>query len=95
MYAVMGTWQMAQSLCEHQLSVLRDRIVPGVRQAPGLVKGYWSQDPGSDRSFSFVVFDSREAADSFAASVHGNTEAQSQNGVSMLALVVVEIAAET
>jgi hypothetical protein len=41
------------------------------------------------------VFDSREAADSFAADVQGNTEAQSQNGVSMAALVVVEIAAET
>ncbi len=95
MYAVMGTWQMDHGLRERQLSILQDHIVPGVRQAPGIVKGYWSEDSGTDRSYTFIVFDTRQAADSFASSVRGNSEAQGQSGVAMVDLAILEITAET
>ena len=95
MFAVMGTWTMDQSHRERQRAMLHDHIVPGVRQAGGLINGYWSDDPNSDRSFTFIVFDTREAADAFASSVRGNSEAQRESGVTMIDLVILDITAQT
>ena len=39
---------------------LREQIVPGVKQAPGLVAGYWTRE--GDSGTSMVVFESEEAA---------------------------------
>ena len=39
---------------------LREEIVPGVKQAPGLVAGYWARK--GDSGTSMVVFESEDAA---------------------------------
>ena len=39
---------------------LRDDIVPEVRQAPGVVGGYWTR--GDDTGISMVVFESEDVA---------------------------------
>jgi hypothetical protein len=41
-------------------SHLRERVVPGVSQAPGFVAGYWTRK--GDGGLSMIIFDSEEAA---------------------------------
>ena len=40
---------------------LRERVVPGVAQAPGFVAGYWLE-PQDNMGYSIVLFDSEDAA---------------------------------
>jgi hypothetical protein len=40
---------------------LRERVVPGVSQAPGFVTGYWTRK--DDSGLAMVVFESEEAAE--------------------------------
>ena len=39
---------------------LREVVVPGVQQAPGVVAGYWTRK--DDKGIAMVVFDSEDAA---------------------------------
>ena len=66
MHAVVGVWEMDPAMRHAQTAAL-ERIVPGVAQLPGVVNRYWSDfaDPG--RSHTFIVFDTRDAAEPFAA----------------------------
>ena len=41
---------------------LRERVVPGVAQAPGFVTGYWTRKDNT--GLSMVIFESEEAANS-------------------------------
>ena len=41
-------------------TVLREQVVPRVRQLPGFVAGYWTRDGGTGRSM--VIFESEETA---------------------------------
>ena len=53
---------------EQATKVLREEVVPRVRQAPGLVAGYWVRlDENQGRSI--VVFESEEAANAAADQV--------------------------
>jgi hypothetical protein len=94
MFAVVGAWEMDPSLASVQQDVLR-RIVSGVRQAPGLVKGYWTGPGESGRAHTFIVFVDRQNADVFATDVRNNIENQARAGVRNLSLDVAEISAET
>jgi hypothetical protein len=40
---------------------LTEEVVPRVKQAPGVVAGYWFE-PAGDQGWSVVVFESEEAA---------------------------------
>jgi hypothetical protein len=51
---------------------LETNVVPRVKQAPGVVAGYWSQSPTGDHGYSMVIFESEEAARS-AADMAQNT----------------------
>lgn len=43
-------------------SLVRERVAPQVRQAPGFSSAIWMSD-GAGRTLNVLVFDSREAAD--------------------------------
>jgi hypothetical protein len=45
---------------EAATSHLREEVVPGVKQAPGLVAGYWTRE--GDSGIGMVVFESEDAA---------------------------------
>ncbi len=92
MYAVVGVWEMDPAMRQAQTAALQ-RIVPGVAQLPGVVNGYWSDfaDPG--QSHTFIVFETRETAESFAAQVLGNTKNQAASGVRNISLDLLEIQA--
>jgi hypothetical protein len=51
---------------------LDEEVVPRVRQAPGLVAGYWVS-LGGDQGRSIIVFESEEAARAAAENVRGMT----------------------
>jgi len=36
--------------------------VPAVKQAPGVVAGYWAEAPDAEHGYSMVLFESEEAA---------------------------------
>jgi hypothetical protein len=48
-------------------SHLREQVVPGVKQAPGLVAGYWARK--DDSGISMVVFESEDAAQAMSERV--------------------------
>lgn len=50
---------------------LRERVIPRVKEAPGLVAGYWVE-PIDGKGHSIVVFESEEAARAMAEQVGGN-----------------------
>ena len=73
-----------------------DRIVAGVRQAPGIVQGYWAEGiADSARGHTFVVFEDRGSAEAFAHDVGGNLENQAEAGVTNVSLEIAEITATT
>ena len=41
-------------------SHLRERVVPGISQAPGFVAGYWTRKDNA--GLSMIIFDSEDAA---------------------------------
>ena len=95
MYVVAGVWDADPALAEVQRAVLMSRIVPGVRSAPGLVKGYWAGNPEERRRYTFIVFDSHDHAEAFAASVRANEAGQAQAGLACVEVTVAQIEAET
>ena len=44
------------------LKDLREQVVPRVKQAPGLVAGYWLEPRGDNEGTSIVVFETEEQA---------------------------------
>ena len=95
MWAVVGTWNMDPDLADAGRRQLLTQIVPGVRHAPGLVKGYWAGNELNTRSYTFIVFEDRETAEAFAGNVRGNTANQAEHGIDPAEIVVSEIVAET
>jgi hypothetical protein len=63
MHAVVGNVTINDF--ERGLPLLRDEVVPRVKQTPGLVNAYWlrSQD---NHGMSVIVFESEEAAQALA-----------------------------
>ena len=94
MYAVIGVWDMDPERAELQREVL-DKIVVGVRQAPGIVKGYWTDGPDPTRSHTFIVFDDQATAESFADDVRLNITNQNHAGVRNVSLEVTNVVATT
>ena len=94
MYAVVGIWRRDESQFAEQLRVLRERIVPNVRQSAGFVSGYWTRDPGSGTDYTVIVFDAEEAALAFKAVVEGNSRNQAEHGIKLESLAVAEVLAE-
>lgn len=71
-----------------------EQIVPMVKQAPGFAGAYWGRASDGAYAVSFVLFDSRAAAESFAAVVDTNPEEREQYGVEPSGwLAVTEITA--
>ena len=95
MFVVVGLWELDPELRDVQKQVL-DRIVAGVSQAPGIVKGYWAEGTADPpRSHTFIVFADRASAEAFAADVKGNLENQARAGVTNISLDLAQVSATT
>jgi hypothetical protein len=94
-YAVVGVWSIDPRSADQAREQLHAFIVPGVRQAEGIVKGYWSENAERNRAHTYVVFDSRPAAEDFAESVRANVLDQTAHGVGNQLLDIFTVIAET
>jgi hypothetical protein len=68
MHAVVVSVSIESGHEDEAAAVLQSRIVPGVRQMPGVLAGYWLQ-PAPGQGYSTVVFDSEEHANAAASTV--------------------------
>jgi hypothetical protein len=94
MFVVIGDWRMDPTAAVQQRDGLT-RIVCGVGQLPGLVKGYWTANEDASRTHTFIVFEDRAQAEAFADTVRGNLENQRSVGVENLSLVIDEVTEQT
>jgi heme-degrading monooxygenase HmoA len=76
---------------EAGLKVLREEIVPGVRQAPGFQAGYWLRPVEDAKGASLVVFDTEENAE--AASQALSVGSSPAPGVTVTRREIREVAA--
>ncbi len=65
MHAVVVSVSIASGHENEAATALQNQIVPGVRQLPGVVAGYWLQ-PAPGQGYSTVVFDSEDHAQAAA-----------------------------
>ena len=56
---------------EKATAFLREQIIPQVKQAPGLVHGYWTRADDGSNGQSMVVFESEEQAKAMAERISG------------------------
>jgi len=87
MYAVVGNVTIHDF--ERSLPVLHERIVPQVRQVPGLVSAYWLRAE-DNRGMSVIVVESEEAAQALAERIESEgppTDAVSFDGVDVREVV--------
>jgi hypothetical protein len=70
-------------------NLLREQIVPQVKQAPGFVAGYWVALDGHEGGRSIIAFESEEAARNAATMIEQSPE----EGVSIDSVDVGEVAA--
>jgi hypothetical protein len=72
---------------EQATRVLNEDVVPQVRQAPGLVAGYWVR-LDNEHGRSIIVFETEEAANAAAEQVRGRpTEFVTIDSVDVLEVV--------
>lgn len=95
MHAIVGRWKMDRSRTAEQRDGLQRMVIPQVSQAPGFVRGAWTQDVSSDLNHSFVVFDTEETARAFVASVRAQADRQASVGIELVDMTVAEVIAET
>ena len=81
------------TLATFRMDLSRDLIVPGVRDAPGVVTGCWTLDRSERESVVLVTFESRSTAEAFAESVRANAEHQEAVGIELVSVRVVEVSA--
>jgi hypothetical protein len=66
MYAVLIEVDVAGVEREAGLAVLREQVVPGIRQLPGFQSGVWLTGGAEGRGLSLTVWDSEENARAMA-----------------------------
>jgi len=95
MHAAIGIFHHDPSRWSSQRSELDERIIPFVKQSPGFIRGAWSYDRATSRSYSYIVFDDETSARAFVAAVKAQSEMQTKAGVTLESFVNVEVIAET
>ena len=91
MHAVVVTVTLTPAQFEASTKILRENVIPQVRQAPGLVKGYWTASADRTSGVSVVVFKTQADADNAAKMVRTNPPPP---GVTMSSVEIREVVAE-
>jgi hypothetical protein len=61
MHAVMGTVSIESGREDEALGYLRDNVLPMIKQAPGVIAGYWVA-PADGKGFGITLYETEEAA---------------------------------
>jgi hypothetical protein len=91
MYAVIVNVSIAPGQFEASQKVLHEQVVPRVKQAPGLVKGYWTVRDDSTQGTSMAVFRTKQDAENVMAMVRNSPPPP---GVTFNSVEVREVVAE-
>ena len=91
MYAVVVHVRIAPGQLDAARTALRDQVVPRVRQAPGLVKGYWTASADAATGVSLVVFATKQDAENAAGMVRSSPPPP---GVTLDTVEIREVVAE-
>jgi len=91
MYAVIVNVTIAPGQFEASQKVLHEQVVPRVKQAPGLVKGYWTVRGDSTQGTSMAVFRTKQDAENAMAMVRNSPPPP---GVTFNSVEVREVIAE-
>ena len=94
MFAVLGTWIRHDAMRATQEQALPN-LVDGVKQNRGFVRGFWADDVDqSERSVTFIVFETIDQARAFRDAVLANAPTQSEVGVSRSDLHILKVQAD-
>jgi hypothetical protein len=61
MFARVTVIQGSPDQYEDAVRIINERAVPGAKEIPGLVAGYWALDRSSGKGVTFTVYDSEES----------------------------------
>jgi hypothetical protein len=90
MHAVVVTVKIAAGQSDNARKSLQSDVVPRVKQAPGLVRGYWTLSDDAMNGTSVVVFESKAQADAAAQMVR---QQPPPGGVTLNSVEVREVVA--
>ncbi|MEY2422179.1 MAG: hypothetical protein QOI95_2246 [Acidimicrobiaceae bacterium] len=76
-----------------QRAGLEQMIVPGVRNAPGVITGHWTLDRSTAESIVLITYDSSTAAEDMAANIRANADNQRTVGIDLVSVRIVEVVA--
>ena len=91
MYAVVVNVSIAPGQFEASQKVLREQVVPRVKQAPGFVKGYWTVRDDSAQGTSMSIFRTQRDAENAMTMVRSSPPPP---GVTLNSVEVREVVAE-
>ena len=91
MHAAIASVSIAPEKFDGARKNLREEVVPRVKQAPGLVRGYWTINADHTQGTSCLVFDTKEHADAAAAMARSGPLAP---GVTFISIEVREVVAD-
>jgi hypothetical protein len=82
MFAIVGTWRVDGPLESEQL----EHIAANVRQQPGFVRGYWSQEIDDvEHAHAMVILEDQASAETMAAGVRAAIPSATLRVVEVLA----------
>jgi hypothetical protein len=61
MFARVTVIQGSPEAYDQAVQAIQGQAIPGARQIPGLVSGYWALDRSKGKGVSFTVYDSEES----------------------------------
>jgi hypothetical protein len=91
MHGVLVTANIAAGQFEAARQGLHEQVLPRVKQAPGLVKGFWTRNGDGTQGISLVVFDTKEHAEGAANMVRTTPPPP---GVTLAGVEVREVVAD-
>jgi hypothetical protein len=74
-------------------TMLREEIVPMVKQAPGFVSGWWTRDSDRTNGSSFMIFESEEAAQAAKERIESNEGPGGSDHVNLDGVEIREVVA--
>src|SRR4051812_15026648 len=94
-HATIATFHMDLGREDEQRAGLEQMIVPGIRNAPGVITGHWTLDRSTAESVVLITYDSSTAAEDMAANIRANAANQKAIGIELVSVRVVDVLATT
>jgi hypothetical protein len=91
MYAIVVRVRIAQGQEHSSRAALQTQVIPRIRQAPGFVKGYWTENADQTNGESLMVFGTKQEAEHASGFMRSF---QPPRGITLEGVDVREVVAE-